>query len=689
MPTIKDTEAILDYIANDPMNPKSQAAQQKMGLSDRHIEAWKKAKENPNDELVPKVKTAIFDTIADALPVDESGQGVLDLGDRVKIKNLIDERPDLQEKYLQSRGFETKRDPQDKNRVVARKKGEIQFGAIDPKGFDAFDFFDVIEEVAGGVVGAVTTGAKALGLVGAPATGGVSLAAASALGAASEAGLETARQQIGKSLGLREEFDKSLIAQRGLIGAALPGIGKVAEKAVKGVSSGVAKRLPQLKPDAKEIKEAAKALKIKTTPGMLYDSQFVQNLESQLSKESGMIGGFGLRQTIKKNIKATREFAEDLVQDASGLTSFESGALGKKQIAEAIENKLKPAEIIYNRAEDIFSKKVYKPNIQSVKDSIAEFAEEFKFNEKAIQGLKDNYEKLLNAKNLTDIKRLRTTVNNAAKVALRSGDSETAKALSGFSKALTKVRSDTLKELIDSNKPIAEIAGLGKEAIERADRIYAGVAREVEETLASRGQTIKGGVKSFSKNQLDKIKETQAINKILDVSDPKKIAAVRKNFPEAFETLRQGKIEEVATRSLTNGEISPKKLVKALDKMPKETRALLLGNDADKKLDAMKVVIRSIPENINPSGTSFSLMLDNMFSLLQQTKSIGKSALLDAARFSATASRALEGFAKSSATPGIIRGATQIGLQSALPKPDSTQRQANPILPNIPNLGGR
>ena len=687
MTTVKEAEQLLDIIAKDPLNPKASAAQQKLGLNDKHIQAWKKTRSEPDNPMTVQVKNTIFDTISDSLPVSQKGGGVLNLGDRIKIKNLINERPDLQEKYLQKLGYDTKRDPSNPNKVVAKKKGDLRYGAIDPEGFDRFDLFDIFEEVAGGVVGAVTTGAKALGFFSAPATGGFSLAASSALGAASEAGLETGRQGLGMALGLREELDPSLITQRGLIGATLPGIGKLAEKGLKAASKQIAKRVPKFKLNANEIKEAAKELKVKTTPGMVMDSQFVQNLESQLSKESGMIGGFGLRSTIKKNIQASKEAAEEIVGSASGRTAFESGQLGKKQIIDAIEEKLRPAEIIYDNAEKIFSKKKFKPDFTDFKAGLEDLAEPFKFNDNAMSEIVNFADKIDAVKNLTELKSLRTQVRNAANVASRSGDSETAKLLNDFALGLTNVRSQTLKNLITDNPKLSEQAGMGLEAITRADKIYRETAGIVQDTLLDRGQAIKGGVKSTAKRSIEKIKETQAINKILDSSDPIKIDNVRKSFPKAFETLRTGKIEEIVNRSMLKGEINPRKLVKSIRNMPPETAALLLGKDALNKSKSLEVVVNSIPENINPSGTSFSLILDNLFSVLQQAKSVGKSGLLKGAEYSAIASKSLENILSKELTPAALRATTQVGLQSAMPKPESTQSAGRP--PVFPSLGGR
>ena len=125
------------------------------------------------------------------------------------IKNLISENTDLQQKYLQKKGFQTRLVG---DRVEVRQPGQERFSVIDPEGFDLFDVTDVAGDIAEAIATAAASGAKAIGLVGAPATAGGSLLAGSALGGAATGGFETARQGVGIAAGLREEFDPGTVS---------------------------------------------------------------------------------------------------------------------------------------------------------------------------------------------------------------------------------------------------------------------------------------------------------------------------------------------------------------------------------------------------------------------------------------------------------------------------------------------
>ena len=665
MPTIKETETALDAIAQDPTNPRARLSQQRMGLSDRAIQAWSKARSQPDHPAATQTKNEIFKTISENLPTDESDPKAIGFWNRFAVKNLIDERPDLQQDYLAKKGFETRIKD---GKVEFKKPDEVQFRAIDPEGFDKWDITDVLGDVLMGAAGVLGTGAKAMGLIGAPATGGASIVPGMLLGAGVETGAELTRQGIGMAIGARPELDKSRLTQAGLIGAAIP----LAAPIVKGVASKVgeqaAKRLPELKANVKEIEAAAKSLGIKVTPGMKFDSKFIQNLESDLSQESGKIGGFMLRSTVKKNIKAAKEAAESVVKDATGRTAFETGDIAKKEIIENLAEKLKPAETIYDNAEKIFSSKKYKPDFKEFNSFLKEFAEPYKFNDTAIAKIKDFADKTKSVQNLTDLKHLRTQVRNAADVAYRAGDKETAKAMSDFANGLTRVRSDTLKALIDSNKPIAQTAGLGKAAIEKADAIYRSAADDVSEALLGRGKEVKAGVKSTATDVLERIPETEMINKVLKTNDPNKLAALKKSFPEAYQTLKTGKISEIFDRSTVKGEIVPNRVVKNLDKMPKESRLMIFGQDAEAKITALKQVINALPERIGPSGTPEGLAFKQIFEIGEQLKAAGRSTLLNSAEYAKKFTDIYNNTLKNQGLMDATRGAGFVGLRAAMPE---------------------
>jgi hypothetical protein len=175
--------------------------------------------------------------------------------ERAAISRAEDE-PERLEEGLKNLGFTTK-----------RVNGEVQialdgkFVPWDPAGFDLGDIADVAPTVAEVGLGVAAGGAKVLGALGAPLTGGASLAAASGLSGIAGAGLETGLQAAEKATGFRKELDPARIGQAGLETAIIPGAGKVISKAGRGI----AKTLGRSKVGKTIVKKAPKELPEKPT----------------------------------------------------------------------------------------------------------------------------------------------------------------------------------------------------------------------------------------------------------------------------------------------------------------------------------------------------------------------------------------------------------------------------------------
>ena len=662
----------LDWVADNPNSPQAGEIMQVLGVDSEDIQAWDYARKNPNDKNTTALKNVVFDKVARSNPaVEEQAVGFLD---RFMIKNLISENTDLQENYLRKKGFETRRVG---DRVEVRQPGQERFGVIDPEGFDLFDVTDLVGDAAEAIATAAATGAKALGFVGAPATGGGSLLAGSALGGAATGGFEAARQGVGIAAGLREEIDPGRIAQATAIGATVPGATQLAGKLFSGIGKGVrALSRAKMKPEAEAIEAAAQEIGAKATPGQLIDSATLQRLESAQAQSAGKLGGIGLRQQVQQNIRATQEAAEQIVKEVSGKTAFETGQEAGAQLTKELAERLKPAESIYQKYEGIFSRKAFKPDMGRIKAAIGDLKKEFRLDDKAL-GFIDNIDsKLPEIKNLDDVKRLRTLVRDS----FDPMDKAKSRVVSRLGSELTEVRSDTLKRLAEERG--GDFFDVAKKEIEQADSIYKGSINDIKEAILRPGQKMRMSPKKQLADFMERTPEIDRINKVLKTNDPKKIAAVKRAFPESFETLRQGKIQEIATRAETQGAVNPRKLANMMDKLPPETARLIFGAEAAGKAKALKTFLDSIPPMTGPSGTPAGLEIFRTFNVLSQAASVGRS------RFS----KLLENIARGKDIPTRLgrglqtpsaRGAAVFGVRQLTPPP----RDNRGLQLNIPSRG--
>jgi hypothetical protein len=657
---IKQDNQALDWITENPQDQRTPAIMQKLGIDEQSVAAWKYAKENPSDKRAIPLRNKVYNQIAEKRPAADS-QGVSDM-DRFLIKNLVDNEPKVQEEYLKRKGFETRLI---NNEVEVKKPGDTEFKKIDPSGFDLFDVTDLAGDVIEGVAGAVTTGAKALGLIGAPATGGASLAAASGIGGLVSGGLETARQVAGKQLGLRDEINKSKIAQNTAIGLAMPGAGKLLSKVSEGAGFLINKIRGlddiKLRPDSEAVKEAAKKIGAAPTPGQLFEHRYVQQLEESLRQSEGTFGGWQVRRAMRQNVKASKDAANAIVEAASKKTDFNSGALAKDQLKEEFAEIIKPAEAIYDKYESLFKNSDLKPNLLKIKTAIQNGKADIldPDAQSVLKQVEKNF--LPRIKNLDSLKQIRTLVGEN----MRSTNNPAAKkALGQVYGALTEVRSDTLKKG-GEKYGASDIAKTIADDIETADFLYRGAAEQLEATIFTGGKKVKGGLKGALDGFLNKTKEIELINKVLVENDPKKIAYVKEIFPKAFETLRTAKIADIAKAAETKGEVSARKLVNAIDGMPPETGSLIFGQHAMEKVGALKKFLDSIPgkEVLGPSGSPEGIFFQIM-GQIRQLKSASNSMRLSSAQRVALEkdvfSRASKLLGSQAARAGGIIGARQL-----------------------------
>lgn len=615
-------EQALDWVAQNRQDPRAPQVMQKLGIEPIDVEGWSWAKTNANDERAPQVRNKIFEKVANTVPT-ENVQGV-GFVDRLAIKNLIPNEPELQKRYLEKKGFQTRIVD---GEVEVRKPDEPSFKRIDPKGIDLWD----VTDIAGDIAEAFVTGSAAVtgALAGLGTTAGLgSIPAGAAAAGVAGAGFEAARQGLGVATGLREpsEIRGEEIATTGLISAIAPSVVRAGGKAIRAAGEAgefvlqKLKMIPNYKPTAEAIKEAAETIGAKATPGQLFDNKLVQKLEDIQFRRSGTLGGAGLRRTIEANQQAARQTAESLLEGATAKTKTEVGQDVGEILTEDLAQKLKPAEALYDDVAAVLPDVKVKIS-DSILDRLQELQTRSRYDKAAKSFVQDKIDEIMKLKTLDDLKEFRTSVRNEVK-GLYNNVGNAGREISSI---LTEARSDSF---LDAAKNMGDdLFEVTKQKLEIADKIYREAAEDVANVVNSRGKPLKAGVKAGLKEFLEKTPEIERITKILKTNDPKKIAKVQEAFPRAFEQLRQSKLAEIADFATEKGAISPTKVVKKFRAMPPETAALIFGDNGVQKAKALGVYLDSLPPVVNPSGTSEGLQLRNLLSMFEQAKSLGTSAV--------------------------------------------------------------
>lgn len=536
------------------------------------------------------------------------------------VLSLVKENPELGVNYLKRKGYEAR----------SNKEGDLEFkgptgwALVNPKGLDTGDIIGVIPDLLEVAASTFASGSKAIGLVGAPASGGASLAAGAGLGGLATGAVETGRQGLGKFLGVRDEIDYGQIAKQTALGAGVPlGIG-AAFMGAKAAGKGLGKMIfggPAAKEiDAEGIKAAGKLIGAKPTPGMLADDPALRATESVLAKQTLGAGGMMLRQQLRVNERAAIDTAEALVEGRTAKSAFEVGESFADKLKQAVAEKVKPAEALYDSV---------KEKLKEVPADLSALKAAFK-KTKDIQGLSDEamavvskFEKKLDqVKTVDDLKNLRTVIMDEIPPTASKNAKIVAERLYA---AATQARQDSF---MAAAKEVGDTSLMND--LKKADKIYKDTIDLVQRSVLSQGQAVTKGLKRQLNETLEKTVPEKRLEKFLPKQDAGRAKALQELAPQAFDELSEARIAEIARKATSTGKgtfgvINPRTVASEIEALSPEVATKIFGQDGVLKAKALAKFYRAIPGDLNPSGTAN--VVDLLLFPIRQITSLSVSAV--------------------------------------------------------------
>lgn len=390
-------------------------------------------------------------------------------------------------------------------------------------------------------------------------------------------------------------------------------IGKGAERAgnyISGKFSRAAEKIrpPETKMNAEEIKAAADRLGIKVTPGMLDDSGFVERLESSLSKSPSYFG-----QKVAKAQKNVSEKLADASQrtlsEASVLSPYETGEKFKSALLSRVGERLDPISAVFDDVRESTkhigisdkSKAAIVRNIENI--------DSYRLTGGA--GKPRQFVDMIGRlKNADQVKTMMTLLNGDIKDAT-GAEKQVLIAIKGKLEALE--RNSIMRSAIEAARDgkLSRSTGekIGTEIIndlKGARSAYRTLADDLNSVSESSRVKFKGGPSAFL-NSVEDIPSEKIGEKFLNVGNNRQIQSLAQKFPEEFNLLKQGKIKDIADRSIDNslygqGKHSTQKFLNEIRKLSPEAQYYLLGKNMSVVND-IETIQRSLPRNFNPSGT--------------------------------------------------------------------------------------
>lgn len=457
-----------------------------------------------------------------------------------------------------------------------------------------------------------------------------SIARAGAAGAVTGAAYNPNADKQGSdtSLNMGERLGNAAIG--GMLGGGAQGLLSAGQGLMKAVPKAVevlqdANATPKMRENAAEVIKAAKALQIKPTPGMIQDSTILRGLESSLEQSPSVAGHLVRRQTNAAR-EGLSKGAGSLLDDASSLSSFETGERLKRDLTKKFGDRLKPAELAFDDLRS-YTKDIElqpKPG-KTIARNILNIPEVKALPKStAASAAREYADAIQNAKTTQDV----TLIRQAVGARLQTADATDRMVLGKIYDKLTKFEENSIKRgAIESARTKPEGTKIAKEMIGQmrdAKKTYAGVAQDIKELGSVSSMAGTKNPQTFLRS-LESMKSEQLVKKLSNMEDVRMLSTLKTKYPEQFEVIRQKKIGDILEKSTGKNGIDIGKFLRATKSLSNEAKLLLFGSkDAVDKYNAIRTVFEAAPERMGPSGTPQGLQFQSLLSPVFQGQEMAR-----------------------------------------------------------------
>lgn len=432
------------------------------------------------------------------------------------------------------------------------------------------------------------------------AYGGTGAALGGGLGALGQVGVDAFRKTATKS----REYLKATINKMDDKPAAKAMLEKL------GLEEKAAEALEAINPN-NEALQAAKELGINVPDYVLADDLANQQIGGYLGQQGTTLGGRLAQRDIGKVKEGLEIIQNSLLRDQKAVSAADLGSTAKQSILSKIDEELALPKAIYSEFEEIGEQIPLTTQIRKLFRTRVSELPYSKLEPQKAQGFADLFDGMENVK---DLKRFRTIIGNEMKAAARAGDINKTEFLDDLYSTATRAR-DRAIETNYKGRPFVNKAGQQqdlKESIKLADQMYSNAVKQYSYLEKVTGKKIKSisGVKRI----LEDISDEKLAKNLFNLKDMDTLTKFKNDFPEVYDTARAKFLGEIKDKSVSNGKLSPVKFANELNKLDQKQLELLYPGVKNPKslIKNFETVARSLPKDLNPSGTSTALFLSEM-----------------------------------------------------------------------------
>ena len=388
----------------------------------------------------------------------------------------------------------------------------------------------------------------------------------------------------------------------------------------KGISKGV-RAIGGLLPDfrqpakegAQEIIEAGERLGAKPTKGMLTSSQRVGDIESAMAQKPTKLGDT-YKQGLEDVQKSMQGAAGDVLQEGRvlGETGIEAAESVRKGLLGGVEKRVEGLSPIFKEQKEMAknigiatkAQSSISKNIRNLEYARISGSKEASFANQ----IADNVE---SANSLADIKNLKSYVGKQMGDPLLPGTmKKTAGDIYGKladleKRSITRGALESMGQSGELAKASSEGLAVGRNIIKElkaGNKAYSDFSKELQDLGKKSGL---GKIRNYNDFivKVEGLSSEQLSKKFFQPGNVGQLNTFKKQFPEAFDTLRKAHMQDLYNQSLTKGEVSIPKLLGKVKRMSPEAQNLILGKGQAQKIKDIETFYNNMPRKIGPSGT--------------------------------------------------------------------------------------
>jgi hypothetical protein len=396
-----------------------------------------------------------------------------------------------------------------------------------------------------------------------------------------------------------------------------PPLNPLIEPTKKEMQQSILERLTSRKSNAKEIEDAYKELGLEALEGSVSSSKFIQDLDSALSKKVSP-AGMARQEKWQKVFDTTDQTFKEALENSAPADAISAGDQIRKTLGIEVSEKYKPFQKLYD-------------DIRQMSDTIAIPDEaRLKFDQKAFnygdknkgfqKEIKEYTDRIIAEDTASGVEGVIRALKDDVSKAYRNAEYNRAEALRGFKeKAEEFLESEIVKQAKRIElEGLPEAQALAKQFLaqkELVNKEYSGF-KEFMGVLGDVSKVRSKGTKDFLDALEDNIalSSEKLVNKLFDKNNSRALEWLKRESPNSFNVLVGFKKNEILQRSIRDDRVQMGALLRNLDGLSPQIKNLMFSPEQLKKLKAAETVIRSIPKDVNPSGTARAIELNDLMS---------------------------------------------------------------------------